>query len=121
MLQPPLLPIILLKSIELKLGSCGSKCALATLLLPFLLLAVLQMFSTLSWISDRLRLFLRLPVGVLGCLQRCIDFRGGLLLHSRQDMAVKVQCGANLAVPQALACHLDMRSRSQHVGTVGVP
>src|SRR5262249_39657145 len=61
--------------------------------------------------------FIRVPRGA-----ECrINLGGGILLHSRQNVAVEVEGDTNLAVPQSFARNLDMRSRGKHVRAVSMP
>jgi hypothetical protein len=54
-------------------------------------------------------------------LQRRVELRGRILLHSGQDVAVEIESRPHSRMPQPFAGNLGMDAQSQHVCCVGVP
>jgi len=56
----------------------------------------------------------------LGRPECFVNFRRRILLHSRQDMRIQVQCNPDLGMPKPLAGNLGMHAALQHMRCVGV-
>jgi len=54
-------------------------------------------------------------------LQSGVNALGCIFLHSRQDVAIKVQRDADLGMPETLACHFGVDTTGEQMSSMGVP